>query len=461
MNKRFRECSLDQPFLLPPSLHDWLPEGHLARFVADVVEQLDLSAIYDDYARQDYHPVMMTRLLLYAYAVGRSSSREIERATYDDLAFRYLAADQHPDHDTIAAFRQRHLASLAGLFQQALWLCQRAGLVKLGNVAIDGTKIRANASIFQSARYNKINEEEQRLQVLVDRMLAEAARVDEEEDARWGKGQPADPLPEGLADAKARLERLRQAKQELEEEARQQLEAAEREREANRRKPGRPKKGASPEPVEKPSQRNRIKKGLGRARRNAQQPRRHYNFTDPESRMMRDTRNMTFLPGYNAQVAVDAERQVIVAADVTQQATDVWQLVPMVEQTARRTGQKPEVVTADAGYFHLDSLCDPLLDGIEILVPPDSEKAFCSGLPPQANRHPLAQRMRERLSQATARAHYRLRKSTVEPVIGYIKEQRGFRRFQLRGIQKVTAEWSLICLTHNLLKLYRNQPQAA
>jgi transposase len=457
MSKRFRECSFDQPFLIPPSLQDWLPEGHLARFVADVADQFDLRAIYADYERKDgrglaaYHPLMMTRLLLYAYATGRCSSRAIEAATHDDVAFRYLAADQHPDHDTIAAFRQRHLQALANLFQQGLQLSQRAGLVKLGNVSIDGTKMMANASIFQSVRYNKLTEQEQHFQSLVDRMLGEAARIDEEEDRKYGRGQPADALPAELACAESRLERIRQAKRELEEEARQKLQAAEQEREANRRPPGRPRKDAPQQPVE----RNRIKKSLKRARANAAQPKRHYNFTDPESRMMRDNRHMTFVQGYNAQLAVDAERQVIVAAVVTQQAIDSAMLVPMVNQTIQMTGQTPEVVTADAGYFNTQSLANPTLQTITLLIPPDSEKATRDGLPPSANRHPLAQQMRERLTQPALKALYRVRKTTVEPVIGHIKEQRGFRRFLLRGLAKVNAEWSLICLTHNLLKLFR------
>src|SRR5258706_14231313 len=229
MSKRFRECSLDQPFLMPPSLQDWLAEDHLARFIVEVADTLDLREIYADYERQDgrglaaYHPLMLTRLLLYGYATGRTSSRRIEQATYDDVAFRYLAADQHPDHDTIAQFRQRHLKALAGLFAQALRLCQRAGLVKLGTVAIDGTKLQANASPAQSLRYQRLEEEEKRLQAIVEEMLSEAGRVDAEEDARWGKGQRAEALPPELATAAGRLEKIRQAKRELEQEAQQQL----------------------------------------------------------------------------------------------------------------------------------------------------------------------------------------------------------------------------------------------
>jgi transposase len=222
VNKRFRVCSLDQPFLLPPSLQDWLPENHLARFIADVTNELDLSAIEAAYGRKDarglsaYHPLLLTRLLLYGYCTGLTSSRRMERATYDDVAFRYLAADQHPDHDTLAAFRRQHLEALAGLFVQVLRLCQKAGLVKLGNVAIDGTKIMANASTRRSVSYEKLTAREQDWKETVARLLAEAERVDEQEDQRWGTGQPADPWPAELAHAQSRLERLRQAKAELE-----------------------------------------------------------------------------------------------------------------------------------------------------------------------------------------------------------------------------------------------------
>ena len=232
MSKRFRVCSLDQEFLLPPSLQDWLPENHLARFIADVVNELDLSSIYAEYERKDgrglsaYHPLLMTRLLLYGYCIGTTSSRKIEQATHDNVAFRYLSADQHPDHDTLAAFRQEHLEALAGLFVQALRLCQKAGLVKLGNVAIDGTKIKANASTRRSVGYEKISEREQHWRSEVERLLNQAQQTDQEEDQRFGAGQPADPLPDDLANAQKRLQRLQQAKRELEQEAKEQLQAA-------------------------------------------------------------------------------------------------------------------------------------------------------------------------------------------------------------------------------------------
>jgi transposase len=232
VNKRFRVCTLDQQFLLPPSLQDWLPEDHLARFVADVMNELDLSPIYAKYERSDgrglsaYHPLLLARLLLYGYCIGTSSSRKLEKATYDNVAFRYLAADQHPDHDTLASFRQEHLDALAGLFVQALKLCQKAGLVKLGNVAIDGTKIMANASTRRSVSYQKISDREQYWQNEVQRLLKQAQQTDQQEDQRFGQGQPAAALPDELAHAQSRLQRLKQAKAELEQEAQEQLQAA-------------------------------------------------------------------------------------------------------------------------------------------------------------------------------------------------------------------------------------------
>jgi transposase len=457
MNKCFRPCSLDQPFLLPPSLQDWLPENHLARFVAEITETLDLSEIYACYKRNDgrglaaYHPLLLTRLLLYAYATGRTSSRRIEQATYDDLAFRYLAADQHPDHDTIASFRQQHLEALAGLFVQALRLCQRAGLVKLGHVAIDGTKVRANASAHRSLRYKQLREEEQRWEQIVVRLLAEAARVDEEEVRDYGKGENGEELPPELASAQTRQECLRQAQRELEEEAHAQAKEAERKQQRYARRRGRPRKEDPPLELDA-TQRRALRKRWRRAQQRVTEPQRHYNFTDPESRMMYDNGLGACVQGYNAQLAVDAETQVIVAAEVTQDITDHHQLLPLVEQVRGMTEKSPACITADAGYWHTAHLLDARLADIHVLVPPDSpRKRNC-----QAGSE-LANTMRQKLAQASNRVLYRSRQTTVEPVIAQIKEGRGFRRFRFLGRSRVQAEWRLICLTHNLLKLFRLQ----
>lgn len=463
MNKRFRVCSLDQPFLLPPSLQDWLPEDHLARFIADVANELDLSAIYMQYERHDsrglsaYHPLLLTRLLLYGYCVGVTSSRGIERATHDDVAFRYLAADQHPDHDTIANFRRQHLEALAGLFVQVLRLCQKAGLVKLGNVAIDGTKILANASTRRSVGYEKISEREQYWKETVERLLAEAQRTDEQEDQRWGKGQAADPLPAELARAQSRLQRLRQAKAELEREAQQQLEAARQN--YTPRKRGRPsKQEAVAQPSQDAEEHNKARNQFRRALRNAEEPTRQYNFVDPDSRVMKDNARKCFVQAYNAQVAADTHAQVIVAAEVTQQTNDREQLLPMVKSVQQSVGKGPQTVTGDAGYWDTSSLSDPALAGIQVLVPPDSDpEPGDAPLPSHAPQTDAAARMRETLATENGRALYGLRKATVEPVFGQIKEARHIRSFRFRGLTRVGGEWKLICATHNLLKLFRHR----
>jgi transposase len=467
MSKRFRVCSLDQQFLMPPSLQDWLPENHLARFIADVVNELDLSSIYAEYERKDgrglsaYHPLLITRLLLYGYCIGTTSSRKIEQATHDNVAFRYLSADQHPDHDTLAAFRQQHLEALAGLFVQALRLCQKAGLVKLGNVAIDGTKIKANASTRRSVGYEKISEREQHWRSEVERLLNQAQQTDQDEDQRFGVGQPADPLPDDLASAQKRLQRLQQARTELEQEAKEQLQAAVND--LPLRKAGRPSKAEqASETTKSRQQRDKETKRRIRAAKNAAAPSRQYNFVDADSRVMKDNGSKAFVQGYNVQIAVDAHAQIIVAAEITQQTTDRQQLVPLVKSVRSSAQATPETITADAGYWDTTSLLDPSLQGIQVLVTPDSNpQPPGAPLPPTAPRNEQAIRMREALASQEGKARYALRKSTVEPVFGQIKEARGIRRFRLRSLPKVTSEWKLICATHNLLKLFRFRAAAA
>jgi transposase len=460
MKKRFRSCSLDQPFLLPPSLQDWLPEDHLARFVAEVVHHLDLSEIYDRYERKDgrglaaYHPEMLTRLLLYGYAIGECSSRRIEKATYDNVAFRYLAADQHPDHDTIASFRQEHLESLARLFVQALRLCQKAGLVKLGHVAIDGTKLQANASAHKSMSYAKLSQQEQYWKQQVEEMLRRASEVDEAE-AQCGH-RACDELPAELAQAQSRLKRLEQAKRELEQEAQEKLEQARRQW-CSRGKRGRPRKGE--EPPRHTNECHKERKRYYRALRNVVCPSRAQNLTDPDSRQMYDNGRGCIVQGYNAQLAVDAETQVIVAAEVTQEVLDRGELLVMVESTERNAEQRPEVVTADAGYWDTEAVQKAIHSGAQVLVPPDGSATLKTRQPRQMANNPLAQRMRAELATEAGRALYRMRQAIVEPVIGYIKDVRGFRRFAMRGLSRVRAEWQIICTTHNLLKLFRYRYQ--
>lgn len=466
MSKQFRDCNLNQRLLLPPSLEDWLPEGHLARFVAEVVEALDLSAIYATYEEGDgrgmaaYDPRMMVRLLIYGYCRGVASSRRIERATYEDVAFRYLAVDQHPDHATIAAFRKEHLTELSQLFVQVLRLCQQAGLVKLGHVALDGTKVKANASKHKAMSYERMGETEKRLEAEVKALLEEAARVDAEEDGKYGKGKRGDELPRELARRETRLAKIREAKAALEHEAREraeaekaQVEARLREREQQEAERGR-KFGGRPPEVPRPQEAK-------------PEPTAQRNFTDPDSRIMKDGATKEFVQAYNAQAAVDSKAQVIVAAAVTQEANDKKQLVPMLEQVKIVTGSAPQQATADSGYFSEASVTDPKLEGIDLLVAPDrpkhGEEVPLGTGPPPPESSGVAERMRYKLRAPEGRAVYKMRKAVVEPVFGQIKEQRRFRRFLLRGLGNVAAEWKLICATHNLLKLYRSgwSPQMA
>lgn len=458
MAKGYLPYNIDQRLLLPPDMRAWLPEGHLALFVLDVVAALDLSKIYavydakDERGRAGYHPAMMVSLLVYAYCVGKPSSRRIERATYQDVAFRVLAGDQHPDHDSIAAFRKRHLEALAELFVQVLQLCQKAGLVKLGHIAIDGTKIKANASKHKAMSYQRMGEAEKKLEAEVQKLLAEAEHIDAEEDAQHGKGRRGDELPDELKRREDRLRKIREAKAALEREAKEKAAAkaaeaqqkqAERAREQAEtgHKPSGPAPKAAPDPEQAVPE--------AKAQR---------NFTDPESRIMPDGANKgSFVQGYNAQIAVDAAAQVIVAVELTQSPNDARQLVPMAQAIVENVGKLADTTSADAGYFSAEAVDDPVLAATNLLVPPNRQKH--GGAPAQGSPDPTAsaaQRMRHKLARPAAQALYKMRKAIVEPVFGQIKEARGLRRLLLRGFAAARAEFRLVALTHNLLKLFRS-----
>jgi transposase len=458
MGQNFLPDTVNQTLLFPPSLQDWLAEGHLARFLVDVVSALDLSAIYRSYQEKDgrgqaaYAPAMMIRLLLYGYANGVYSSRKIEKRTYEDLAFRFLSGDQHPDHATLADFRKRHLDALAGLFKQALLLCAEAGLVKLGHVAIDGTKIKANASKHKAMSYKRMNETEARLEQEVEALMAAAEKTDAAEDAQHGKDRRGDELPEQLQRRESRLKKIREAKQALEQAAKEQAELkgeeAEQklaEREEEERRTGKKKRGRKPQ-VPDPEQ----------ARPDDTEQR---NFVDPESRIMPDGGNKgSFVQGYNAQIAVDSESQVIVATEVTQETNDKKQLLPMIAQIAVNLDKKPEKVSADTGYFSEANITDESVEDVDLYVATGRDKhsdvVETSNDPPPAEASPK-EAMRGKLRSEAGRAVYKMRKAIVEPVFGQIKEQRGFRRFSLRGKHNVSCEWKLVCAVSNLLKLFR------
>ena len=450
-DKHFRPYEPDQSLLLPPNMNDWLPEGHPASFIREVVRKLDLSAIYDAYAdgakggKPPCDPRMMTGLLLYAYCKGIRSSRKIEEATYESVPFRVLAADQHPDHDTICDFRKRHLAALSDLFVQVLDICREAGLAKLGHVALDGTKVLANASKHKAMSYGRMKKRRAELKAEVAELMANADAVDAEEDAKFGKGVGGDELPEELRFRETRLAKIEEAMAALEAEAAAEADAKRAEmaeKEKEREEEGKPRRGRKPkEPSDEPAD---------KAQR---------NFTDPDSRIMKMGATKSFEQCYNAQAAVDVEDQVIVAADVTQHANDKREVVPMVEEVKANTGgEKPEKLSSDNGYFSEENVEYLEGEGVDAYIATGRQK---HGRPPSRPRGPIPKgatvkdRMARKLRTKKGRETYSKRKSSVEPVFGQIKDGRGIRRFLLRGIEAVRAEWRLICLTHNLLKLFR------
>ncbi len=458
MGQNFLPDTVNQILMFPPSLHDWLPEGHLARFLVDVVSALDLGAFYASYSEKDgrgqaaYAPELMVRLLLYGYATGVYSSRKIQARTYEDIAFRFLSGDQHPDHATIAEFRQRHLEALASLFMQALLLCEKAGLVKLGHVSIDGTKIKANASKHKAMSYKRMNETGARLEREIAALLQRAEEADCSEDAQYGKDKQGDELPGELSRRESRLEKIRAAKQALEEEAREkaeqeraEAEKKQAEREEEERRTGKKKRGRKPAMPD-----------LDKANPPDKAQR---NFTDPDSRIMPDGANKgSFLQGYNAQVAVDSVSQIIVAAEVTQETNDRQQLIPMIAQIVTSLEQKPEKISADAGYFSEANLNDEAVAGIDVHIATGHDKHSDPVESTTAEASPgttARQAMSHKLKTEAGHAVYKMRKAIVEPVFGQIKEVRGFRRFSLRGKQNVSHEWRLVCAVSNLLKLFR------
>jgi transposase len=422
-----------------------LPEGHLAYFVSDVVEELDLRPILQAYGgvtrgTAPYHPAMMVKVLLYAYAVGTPASRQIARKLEEDVAFRVLAANQRPDFRTLSDFRKQHLPALADLFVQVLQLCQQAGLVKLGQIALDGTKVKANASKHKAMSYGRMMTEEARLQAEVTALLQQAEAADARDDAAYGPDRRGDELPAELARREQRLKTIRAAKAVLEQEA--QAEAVLTQVTHDARQTEGPRRGRPPQP---PS--------------SVPHPKAQRNFTDPESRIMpaSDAKG-SVVQGYNCQAAVDARAQIIVAADITDETNDKQQAQPMLTQVLAHTGQVPRTVTTDAGYFSEANVVALTALGCLPLIPPDRQlhgqviPTAPRGRPPAGLS--VADRMRRTLRTTRGRRLYARRKAIVEPVFGQIKQGRGYRQFLLRGMRQVRSEWALICTTHNVLKLW-------
>jgi transposase len=465
---------------------EWLPEGHLAYFVLDAVEALDLSAIEDAIQAKDgrgerpYSPPMMMALLVYAYAVGLFSSRRIARATYEDVAFRVLAGGEHPHFTTVNQFRLDHREALAGLFVQVLRLCKRAGLVKLGHVAFDGTKVLANASKHKAMSYKRMQEDEKRLEAEVKTLLAKADEADRAEDAQYGPGQVPEDLPQELQRREARLAKIREAKAALEKEAAEARGAELREHAGVLREkaadetvtPGKRKEAATRarKAEEQARALDRKDDDDGTSGGSAAEdlphhrvqttpdgtpkPKAQRNFTDGDSRIM--VKGGEYVQGYNAQAAVDAEAQIIIAVTVTNEPTDVEHLPAMIEEVRANCGNAPAVATADSGYFSRQNAAVCAQRGVDAYISTGRDElntaAGDEGVTP-AQRARKA--MQEKLASPSGKAIYARRKCIVEPAFGQIKQARGFRRFSFRGIAAVRAEWSLVCATHNLLKLFR------
>lgn len=445
MSKHFRAWKIDEVQLLPASVADYVAPDHLSRLIVSVVrESLDLSAIEGSYrsgvGQPPFDPQMMTALLLNAYASGVYGSRRIAKASRERADFMMIVAGDPPDFRTISEFRRRHLEGLAALFVQVLRLAERAGLVKLGHVSLDGTKIKANASKHKAMSYAYMKKREAELKAEVDRWLEAAEAADQKEDKLYGERR-GDELPAWVADKQKRLAKIRQAKAELQAEAKAAAEAeiearaeAQKQREAAGRKPG--GKPAAP-PKTEPD---------GKAQR---------NFTDPESRILKTKDG--FIQGYNGQAAVDGAHQIIVAQTLTNSSSDQAQLTPLLDQIRSDLHRNPDEVSADAGYCsdaNLRSVERRRINGY-IATGRQKHGTLSATATKPAKPGSAIARMSTKLKRAGHRSRYRLRKQIVEPVFGQIKQARGFRQFLLRGIEKVTAEWAIICTAHNLNKLAR------
>ena len=491
--KFFRPWQPDQTTLLPPSPREWLAEDHQVYFLLDLVDELDLSEILipaqakDPRGEKGFDPRMMTMLLLYAYCVG-TVSRKIERACYEDLAFRVLTGNQQPDHSRISEFRRRNLDALKDLFVQILRLCQKAGMVSLGHVALDGTKVQANASKRKAMSHERMLRAEKELQKEINALIRKAEILDAQEDHRYGKGKLGSELPDELRRRQDRLAKIRRARKEMEaetaaaaarqrqeeaEEARAKAAAAEEQALLNRKAEAAETKaeaaretaieaaenaGLEPPDLEPLACDAMPRRGLARRADGTPAKKTQRNFTDADSHLMQS--GGTYLQGYNCQLAVDSDHQVIVAVGVSNQPPDIEHLRPMLQRIAATAGALPEVMTLDAGYWSEDNANACADQGIDAYI---ATGRLPHGQPPPPQRGPLPRdadaktRMARKLRSKKGSRIYAQRKAIVEPVNGQIKECRGIRRFLLRGLEKVDGEWHLIAATHNMLKLFRHR----
>lgn len=443
MSKTFRSWDVDQGWLLPPSVHEFVPAGHLAHFVRDTVrEGLDLSGIIGAYevdrGQPPYHPGMMVALLLYGYSRGVYSSRRLAQACEERVDFMAVTGLNKPDFRTISDFRRRHLGALSDLFVQVLRLCQAAGLVKLGHVAVDGTKLKANASRHKAMSYGRMKRVEPKLATEVAAWLAQAEAADQAEDAEHGAALRGDETPDWMADKQRRLERIREAKAQLE------AEAASDPADLDPQGPG-PSSGMQA--------RGNRKKPTDAAPSPPPPDKAQRNFTDGDSRVQ-PTRD-GYIAGFNGQIAVDSAHQIIVAQRLATNPADYSALIPLVDQAKANLGRKLKEVSGDTGFASEANIAAMAKRKIKAYLTPGRSKHHEED--PAGARVfitcPLMTAMAKKLKRGGRKSRYRLRKQTVEPVFGHIKQARGFRQFHLRGLDKVRAEWSLICTVHNLLKL--------
>jgi transposase len=485
MAKSYRSWTPAQSYLLPPSPAEWLPEEHLVYFILDLMEGIDVGEIERPMQKKDhrgerpYSPRMMTALVLYGYAVGVFSSRKLERATFEDVGFRVLAAGQHPHFTTIHEFRATHRSALAGLFHQVLEECMSAGLVKLGHVAIDGTKMKANASKHKAMSYDRMNKDEARLKAEVEALIARGEAADAAEDELYGVGQQPSDLPAELRRREDRLAKIREIRAALKKET-EKARAAQLSQQADELRRNAEESTTSskkrdefttraaqhdqqaadlddddPDP---PALDDDLPRNTPPADPSGTpKPKAQRNFTDPESRIM--VRDGGFVQAFNAQIAVDEAHQIIVAATLSNQGPDAQYFESMLRRVVDNCDAVPAVTTADAGYFSVDNVRAGEHMGTEVMIAVGAH--LSNGLPDDAA-PPLVNRqtteraaMRARLETPRGRALYARRKATVEPVFGQIRACRGFRQMSFRGLFKARCEWLLVCATHNLLKLWR------
>ena len=427
MPTTFRPYQPDQLLLLAPDLREWLAPGHLAHHVSDLVDALELSAFYAPYEgdgrrNAPYEPSMMVKILIYAYATGVFSSRAIARKLEEDVAFRVLAAENFPQHRTLCEFRRRHLEDFERMFVAVVRLAREMGVVRFGTLSVDATKVRANASKRKAMSYGRMKKE-------IQQLLARAGAVDAEEDERYGEQVRGDELPAELERREKRLAAIEQAKA--------RLEAAQRAADdARGRKPGqdRPRGGGRP-----------YKRGYGEPEPSAQS-----NFTDPESQIMK-TSTEGYQQCYNAQTVVDGAHQIIIATDVEAQASDQGQMLPLLDEVSESFGVEPEVVLADAGYCNEADLVALEQRGIDAHIALGRESKEQAAIDP--HRRPATHRMGEKLASEKGRAQYAKRTWISEGPNGWVKEVLGFRRFSLRGVEKVRGEWHLVCLALNIKRM--------